>query len=124
MPSLRTIFLLATAAFASFTYAAPMSETSSGVTTPFTGTTPNNLALLPLPNTGNSNGNSQGVQAANPAAKRGSAPDSLPVILKALEAKLQGILGELRMCEVFSLSYNYSAMIGLHRSCRRCRGRC
>ena len=117
MPSFRTIFLLATAAFASFTYAAPMGEVSSGQLSPVTGATSNGATLPQALNNANPNAGGLGLPVPKPATsnqvvqKRDSTPDSLPVILQALEAKLKGILDELSMYEVFLLSYGYSAMI-------------
>jgi len=101
MPSLRAIFLLATAAFASFTYAAPVDLAS--LTNPLaggTGGSSNGLAL-PLGNTNapkanGANVNGLGARAPQPIAeKRGAAHESLPTILIALQAKLQDIQQQL-----------------------------
>ena len=106
MPSLQSIFLLATVAFASFTYGAPLGDGTGLVASPLSGTS-NGISLPQLPNAGGLNVPRAPVTAVNVDAKRGNKPESLPAILKGLEPRLHQIRQKLGRFRVFP-SYHYT----------------
>jgi hypothetical protein len=86
MPSLKTIFFVATAALASFVSAAPLGALPAGLNLPNTGVI-NAGNGLPVPPVGS-------IGLPGGLGKRGE-PDSLPVVLGDLETKLNDILNQL-----------------------------